>query len=203
VSFLAINWPWNFNLPITNTHFNFSFFLNCWYISLAIHVLGILISEENFLRTPFSAHFLGTSIIPPETFFRGLNFTHQEISIFKLLASQTLQTLPGIFLKYFIETLLAYFSWRNLKSKIEIKSSATKLLFLAIGLEIKCSIHPQILTFSHKNSCSATKLLFLAIGLEIYTSHSPKPIAFFPFFVFCRYISLVLHLLAIFIIKTS
>ena len=84
------------------------------------------------------------------------------------LFHQTLQTLSGIFLKYCIETLLAYFSWRNLKSKIEIKSSAIKLLFLATGLEMKCSIHPQILTFNHKNSCSATKLptslFFCSVG---------------------------------------
>ena len=65
------------------------------------------------------------------------------------------------------------------------------LLFLAIGLEIKCSIHPQILTFNHKNSCSATKLLFLAVGLEMYTSHSTKPIPTSLFF--CSVGTFLLH----------
>ena len=169
MSFLAINWPWNFNLPITNTHFNFSFFLTVGAFRLQFMSWHFNLWRK-FPLHPIFCPFHGNKHYPPppETFFQSLNLTHHDMSKFKLLASQTLQRLSGIFLKFFIETPLAYFFWRNLESEIEIKSSATKLLFLAIGLEIKCSIHPQILTFNHKNSCSATKLptslFFCSVG---------------------------------------
>jgi len=65
-------------------------------ISFAPHFLAI--SWEQALSPP-----------PPETFFQSLNLTHHDMSKFKLLASQTLQRLSGIFLKFFIETPLAYF----------------------------------------------------------------------------------------------
>ena len=141
MSLLVINWPWNFNLPITNTHFNFSFFLTVGAFRLQFMSWHFNLWRK-FPLHPIFCPFHGNKHYPPlETFFQSLNLTHHDMSKFKLLASQTLQRLSGIFLKFFIETPLAYFFWRNLESEIEIKSSATKLLFLAIGLEIKCSIY--------------------------------------------------------------
>ena len=99
---------------------------------------------------------------PPKTFLGGLYFTHQDSSKFKLLALQTLQTLSGIYQKYFIQTLLAYSSERNLKSK-----------------QTKEAVQQSFLS-------SQQSFVFLqSIGLEIYISHLPKPIFFFSFFTFC------------------
>ena len=69
-----------------------------------------------------------------------------------------------------------------------------------IRRRIKCSIQTQIFTFSRKIVQQSFIFLQL-IGLEINISNEAH--FFFSFLLLCWYISLALHLLAIFIIKTS